>query len=167
MRRIHRIVLIILAAAGLQSCAQQAPADAQTELKPVATVQDIMESLVGHMAQEIFDAVRVEIDDKGVHEYKPETPEAWQEVRWAAMGLAETGNLLMLKGRAPDQGNWKKYSEALIATSQEAAKAAENHDFDGLLTAGGRVYEESCLACHEEYLDKFVAERTGQPVPTE
>src|SRR5688572_4505503 len=167
MRRIHRIVLFILTAAVLASCAEQTPAEPEVELKPVANVQDIMESLVGHMAQEIFDAVRVEIDETGIHEYMPETPEAWQEVRWAAMGLAETGNLLMMEGRAPDQGNWKKYSEALINTSLEAAKAAENHDFEGLLTAGGNVYEQACLACHEEYLDKFIAERTGQPVPTE
>ena len=166
MRRIHRIVLIGLVAAALPSCAQQA-SEPPVELKPVANVQEIMESLVGHMAQEIFDAVRVEIDETGIHEFKPENDEAWQEVRWAAMGLAETANLLMLPGRAPDQGNWKKYSEALITTSLEAAKAAENHDFDGLLTAGGNVYEQACLACHEEYLDKFVAERTGQPVPTE
>jgi hypothetical protein len=139
-------------------CTQPEP---KADLKPIADVKEVMESLVAHMAQEIFDSVRVEIDEKGTREYKPETVDAWEEVRYAALGLAESGNLLMMEGRAADQGNWKKYSQAMIDTSLQAAAAAQNQDFDGLMTAGGNIYEKSCLACHEEYLEQFENKRLG------
>jgi mono/diheme cytochrome c family protein len=153
----------------LWGCAQQQPEPPKFQMKPVADVYEVMESIVGHMSQEIFDSVRIEIDASGTHEFKPKDKEAWDEVKFAAKGLAEAGNLLMMEGRAADQGNWAKYSQALIDTSLEAANAAEKQDFEGLMTAGGNIYEHACLACHEEYLEKFETSRlgsaaAGQPV---
>jgi hypothetical protein len=142
-------------------CQQQAPStEDKFQMKPIADVYELMESLVAHMAQEIFDSVRIEIDDKGTHEYKPETDEQWDEIGFAAKGLAETANLLMMEGRAEDQGNWRKHSQKLIDTSLQVYKAAQDHNSDALLEAGGYVYE-SCTECHNEYLMTFEMRRKG------
>jgi len=67
MRKVWLIVFC--AAASLFACQPSAP---KTEFKAVANTQDVMESLVAHMAQNIWDAVKIEIDEKGTHETKPQ-----------------------------------------------------------------------------------------------
>lgn len=142
------------------------PAEPQFEMKAVAQTQELMESLIAHMAQDIWDSVKIEIDDKGVHEYKPQSKEEWDEVRYAAKGLAETGNLLMMEGRAEDNGDWANYSKRLIERSLDAAKAADDQDADALMNAGGNIYEV-CTECHNQYLEKVEMKRLGGKMPTE
>lgn len=146
-----RILLLGLVVLPLAGCAPQGSQPTQPPFKPVASVLDIMESLVGHMATDVFASVGTIIDEKGTHEIVPQNDEAWAEVRFAAMGLAETGNLLMFEGRAKDQGDWLTFSQQLVDRSVEAAKAAEAKDAAALLDAGGRIYEV-CLACHMKYI---------------
>jgi hypothetical protein len=140
------IVLVLLG-----GCAQQNTPSPQAHLQTVASVKDIMESLIGHMATDVFASVGTIIDEKGPQEIIPKDEEAWAEVRYAAMGLAETGNLLMLEGRAKDQEDWLLFSRQLRERSVEAAKAAEAHNADELLDAGGRIYEV-CESCHRKYI---------------
>jgi hypothetical protein len=137
--------------------ANEAP---KTEFKAISTTQDVMESLVAHTAQEIWDSVKVEIDEKGTHETKPQTKEQWQEIGYAARGLAEASTLLMYEGRVEDQGEWAKYVKEMSETSMQAAKAADDQDADALMTAGGNIYEV-CTKCHETYLEKVELKRTG------
>jgi mono/diheme cytochrome c family protein len=148
---ILRTLLGLAICVALAGCAQQEPQPAPPPFKPVASVLDIMESLVGHMATDIFASVGTIIDETGTHEIVPQNDEAWDEVRFAAMGLAETGNLLMFEGRAKDQGDWLTYSQQMVDRSVDAAKAAEARDPAELLDAGGRLYEV-CQACHMQYI---------------
>jgi hypothetical protein len=131
-----------------------------TEFKAVSTTQDVMESLVAHMAQEVWDSVKIEIDEKGTHETRPRSKEEWQEVAYAARGLAEASSLLMYEGRAEDKGDWAKYVKELTDTSLAAAKAADDQDADELMTAGGNIYEV-CTNCHMAYLERVEMKRTG------
>jgi len=146
-----RILLIGLLVVPLAGCAQGVQPAAEPPFKPVASVLDIMESLVGHMATDVFASVGTVIDEKGTTEIVPKDDEAWAEVRFAAMGLAETGNLLMFPTRARDQEDWLRFSQQLVDRSVEAAKAAEAKDPAALLDAGGRIYE-ACTACHMKYI---------------
>ena len=155
MRRVYLVMLS--AAALLVSCSSAEP---QPEFKAVSTTQDVMESLVAHMAQEVWDSVKIEIDDKGAHETRPQNKEEWQEVAYAARGLAEASTLLMFDGRVEDRGDWEKFVKELTETSLVAAKAADDQDFDGLMEAGGNIYEV-CTKCHEAYLEKVERKRTG------
>jgi hypothetical protein len=145
-----RILLLGLVVLPLAGCAQGSQ-PTQPPFKSVATVLDIMESLVGHMATDVFASVGTVIDEKGTTEIVPKDDEAWAEVRFAAMGLAETGNLLMFPSRAKDQEDWLTFSQQLVDRSVEAAKAAEAKDAAALLDAGGRIYE-TCTACHMKYI---------------
>ena len=155
---------ILCVASLLCGCGSSEPT---TEFKAVATTQDVMESLVAHMAQEVWNSVSVEIDKDGVHEHKPQNKDEWQEVAYAARGLAESSSLLLYEGRLEDQGDWKQYIEDLTATSLVAAKAADDQDPDALMQAGGDIYEV-CTKCHEAYLEKVQLKRTGgvaEPAP--
>jgi cytochrome c556 len=155
MRKLYLVVLC--AAATLVACTAAEP---KSEFKAVSTTQDVMESLVAHMAQEVWDSVKIEIDEKGARETRPQNKEEWQEVAYAARGLAEASTLLMYDGRVEDRGDWEKFVKELTDTSLVAAKAADDQDFDGLMEAGGNIYEV-CTKCHEAYLEKVEKKRTG------
>ena len=129
-------------------CMQQ---QQEPPFKPVATVQEIMESLVAHMAEDVFASVQTIISEKGVEEIAPKNDEEWQEVQFAAMGLAETGNLLMFESRARDKEEWIQLSQQLIDKSISAAKAAEAKNAEQLFDAGGQLYEV-CRNCHMKYV---------------
>ena len=135
------------------------------EFKAVATTQDVMESIVAHPAQDIWNAVSISIDKEGTHEHKPQNKEEWQEVGYAARGLAESASLLLYEGRLEDRGDWEKYVKDMSATAMEAAKAADDQDPEALMVAGGNIYE-ACTKCHEAYLEKVQLKRTGgKPEP--
>ena len=155
MRKVCLVVLCLMAL--LVACT---PASKEPEFKAVSTTQDVMESLVAHMAQEVWDSVKIEIDDKGTHETRPRNKEEWQEVAYAARGLAEASTLLMYEGRVEDQGEWAKYVKQMSETALQAAKAADDQDPDKLLEAGGNIYDV-CTKCHETYLEKVEKKRTG------
>ena len=146
-----RVFLLGLVVLPLAGCAQGPQATDAPPFKPVASNLDLMESLIGHMATDVFASVGTIIDETGTHEIAPQDDEAWEEVQFAAMGLAETGNLLMFPTRAMDQEDWLTLSQQLVDRSVEAAKAAEAKDAAALLDAGGRIYEV-CTACHMKYI---------------
>ena len=153
-----KFCLVILCVAGLSyGCGSSEPT---TEFKAVATTQDVMESLVAHMSQEIWTAVSIEIDKDGVHEHKPQNKDEWQEVGYAARGLAESSSLLLYDGRLEDKGDWQMYVKDLTDKALIAAKAADDQDPDALMQAGGDIYEV-CTKCHEAYLEKVQMKRTG------
>jgi hypothetical protein len=151
MRNLQTALSLIVLVLPLAGCAQQNTQSAQADLQTVASIEDIMESLVAHMATDVFASVGTIIDEKGAREIVPENDEAWTEVRHAAMGLAETGNLLMLEGHAKDREDWLLFSQQLRDRSVEAAKAADARNADQLLDAGGRIYEV-CENCHRKYI---------------
>jgi hypothetical protein len=166
MRRFYYLILCV-GILSLSACGSEAAkTDAATfEMKPVANVQEIMASLIMPAADVMWKSVSTVVDETGSHDYFPQDVEGWNEVEFAAMGLAETANLLMLEGRAVDQGNWAKYSTALRETALVVAQAAKAQDADKVLETGGYVYD-NCRACHDEYLEQF-AEKRGDSRPAE
>jgi cytochrome c5 len=71
-------------------------------------------------------------------------------VRNSAAVIAESGNLLMMPGRAFDQDQWMKDARSMIDAAMTAREAAEAKDVPALFDAGGAVYE-ACTACHSKY----------------
>lgn len=144
-----------LAACGGQDSADTAAAtQAQppaTPYKPVATVVDLMRSSVELSAERYWESVSVVVDIDGEHENMPETDLEWIEVWAAAMTLAESGNLLMMPPRAPDQGEWIRLSTELVDVSARAAQVALDRDFEGMLDVGEEIYNV-CVECHQIYV---------------
>jgi SAM-dependent methyltransferase len=117
-----------------------------------ATLKDTMTSVVAPASEKIFNSVRVEIDRTGVRNFSPGSPAEWEDVRLAALRLAESTNLLLMGGsRVQDRGpDWPALSAELKAASLAAVTAAGAKSADSLMLAGGRIYE-ACTSCHKKY----------------
>src|SRR5687768_6508651 len=129
----RRIVLLTLSL--LNSCAPQPP------FKPVASVKQLMESTVHPSAEVVFDSVGTIISASGMEEIAPKNDEEWATVQHSAMTLAEAGNLLMMPGRAKQDGEWMKLAQGLVDVGMIAHKAARAKNAEALFAAGGQIYE--------------------------
>jgi hypothetical protein len=118
--------------------------------EPVADVQQLMLTIVEPAAEVYWDAVGWIIDGTGTHEIRPETEEDWEEVLNAAYMVAESGNLLMMDGRRPDDRTWVAMSRAMIEAGRQAIAAAEAQDEAAVFEVGGAVYQ-TCTGCHAIY----------------
>lgn len=155
MRSTANRAALALAAAVAAGCAvQQAEPDAGPPYKPVASVLELMESIIAHAAEEYWSSVSIVVGEGGATENFPETDEEWEAVWAAGLSLAESGNLLMMPPRAVDEADWMRYSGALVEIGVEAAAAAEARDADAVLAVGERIYNV-CLNCHAQYVPEL------------
>ena len=130
-------------------CSTPGTPDAAPPYEPVADVRQTMLWLLEPAADVIWDSAGTIITAEGRTELAPTTDAGWENVRRHAVIVAETGNLLMLPGRAagPD---WIAYARDLQRTGRLAMAAAEARDADALFEAGGQLYQ-ACVACHAQY----------------
>ena len=120
----------------------QAPAES---FPPVVTMQQLMLDLIHPASNDILLVV---------FRGGPQDEAEWAAVRRAAVTLAESGNLLTLRGRAPNpsnaQGDWVKDAKALVDAGTAAYKAAQAKD-PKALAAIAEPLDASCTACHKQY----------------
>jgi hypothetical protein len=142
-------------ALGLAACSQnQAPPAAsaapQIPYQPDASIQDLMQNVVDHNADILWESVAVISTEKGTEERQPRTDEDWAAVRAAAVTLSEATNLLMIPGRK-------------VA---HEGKTLQDSDVEGILKAqeiqslidGDRVkFASKALALHEAALGAIAA----------
>lgn len=114
----------------------QAPEGGQ----PVGTMGEVMVSMVYPAANDLLlFAHRAPRDDKD-----------WMAAQRAAILLAESGNVLMMRGRARDQGEWMKSAKMLVDAGAAAYKAARAKDAAALLALDAPI-NASCVSCHTQY----------------
>jgi len=85
----------------------------------------------------------------------------WQAVESAALGLAESANLLTIPGRMCSNGvpapitrpDWIKFTQGLRDAGLAAYKAAQSKNQDKMVDASGTV-ADACSACHDVYREK-------------
>ena len=128
--------------------------------KPVANVDQLMDATITPAAEVYWASVSTIVDKDGITENFPRTDEEWEAVWGAAMTIAESGNLLMMSTRAKDDGDWMKFSSALVDAGVAAAKAAEAKNPEMVLEQGEQVYNV-CTGCHMQY----IPEDEGAAVP--
>ena len=127
-----------------------APDAAEPPFTLVADLPDLMSTVVDPAADVYWDAVGWIIDESGTTEIRPESAEEWEAVRNAAYQVAESGNLMMMEGRAVDEPEWIGFSQALISVGRRAIEAAEARDEQGVFDVGAEIYAV-CTACHATY----------------
>ena len=139
-------IAVTALAALLAACAREAPATAplaRPPFKVVGTAKQLMQGIVIPSSNAVFAAAgEAPTDEAG-----------WAAAETNAIALAESGNLLLLPGRAVDEGDWRKHAVALIATSETALAAIRAKDAEKLTAAGDTVYEV-CEGCHKVYMPK-------------
>lgn len=119
-----------------------APAQTASEpFPPAASVKQLMLDLIHPSSNEILLAI---------YRGGPKDDEEWAAVRRSAVTLAESGNILMQRGRARDQGDWMKDAKLLVETGSAAYKAAQAKDGAALAAVAGAL-DASCTTCHKQY----------------
>src|SRR2546427_3274344 len=88
----------------------------QESLQPVATMKQLMVDIIHPASNEIllFVSRGSAQDDK-----------EWDRVRRSAITLAESANLLTMRGRARDQGDWMKDAKLLADVGAAAYRSEE------------------------------------------
>lgn len=151
MQRILTFLALGVCLTGASACSGSAAA--QPPYKPVATVDQLMDGPIVHAAEVFWGSVSTVVDKDGITENFPKTDEEWEAVWAAAMTISESGNLLMMGSRPPQEDNedWMKFSAQLVDVGQEAVKAAESKNPEKVLEVGEQVYNV-CTACHMKYI---------------
>lgn len=139
---------LVTAVAGLvifSGCTKQAapppPAAPVTPFKTVATAKQVMQAITIPTADVVWK----------VPNETPKDDAAWLVVENNALALAESGNLLMMEGRAVDQGEWMKHASKLVDVATKAAQAARSKNVDKLTEIGDELYTV-CESCHMKYM---------------
>jgi hypothetical protein len=142
--RLHAVILAAL----LAGCV--AEPDAASDYVLVADMQELMAHVVDPAADVYWSAGGVIVDAEGEHFMIPESEEEWEALSNAAMTLAESGNLMLMDGRAPDREAWVTFAHQFIEISRQALEAADARNLEAVFDTGAEVYYV-CTNCHAVY----------------
>ena len=166
---------LVIGACQAQQAAAPAPATAAPPYTNVATIKDLMQSVVDPSADIVWLAVTTVQSSKGTEEIAPKTDEDWAKVRHGAIALAEATNLLIVPGRHVARPGEKSETpgvelepsemEALInkdipafymranalhEAALAALKAIDAKDAQKLFEVGEQI-DQACENCHKQY----------------
>ena len=116
-------------------------AQAQDAAQPVGTMAELMTSMVYPAANDLL----LSIARGG-----PTSDKEWMAAQRSAVLLGESGNVLMMRGRARDQADWMKDARLLVDAGAAAYRAARAKDLNAL-TALDAPINASCVSCHKQY----------------
>ena len=106
----------------------------------IGTISQLMGQIIYPTSNDIFYIAR----------NPPQTDYEWSLIGRSALTLAESGNLLMLPGRARDEDKWIKDSKLLVDVGAAAYKAAQAKDLDAVLALNDQL-NTACVTCHQDY----------------
>jgi cytochrome c556 len=176
--KLYLSVILILS---LTACGQKTAETVKTQakqdtlIKPVASIQEIMQSIVDPNIDYVWNSVSSVSTKKSLVEKKPVTDEDWKLVRQHALVVVEVPNLLLIEGRhaaaegsttsaapaelegkeiekliAANRGEYNQFVLALRNAVQQTLVAIDAKNTDQLVSAGGDV-DKVCEACHKRF----------------
>jgi hypothetical protein len=136
-----------------QAAGAPGPTGAQLPRGPalVGSVSDIMSKFIYPVGDEVFYISRA----------VPQNEKEWNAYEARMLMLAESGNLLMMPGRARDQDRWMRDARLLVDAGTAAYKAAQARDVAAIEQLNDRMYN-ACVICHQDYRPNY---RTRVPDP--
>src|SRR3954469_21487228 len=162
------------------------PAPAAPPYHPVASIREVMNSVIDPNVDVVWNAVKTDIDHGKQIEHAPKTDDDWAMVRHSAITVAEGANLLMMPDRAvappgagslapgielaPDQvralidknpAGFAQFARSLQDSLQPAIAAIDKKDALALFEAGDKI-DEVCESCHQV----FWYPQSGASAPT-
>ena len=178
-RRYATSAVVLGAMCLLAGCSKPAseppPAPAAPPYNPVASIREVMNSVIDPNVDVVWNAVRTVIDHGKPTEHAPANDDEWAAMRHSALTVAEGANLLMMPGRAvappgagslapgielaPDQvralidknpNGWNQFARALQDSMQPALAAIDKKDSQALFEAGDKI-DEVCESCHQVF----------------
>jgi cytochrome c556 len=149
--------------------------DAATAVKPVATIQDLMDGQIMPAADVLWGATSTTSDETGVHDNAPKTDADWNKLRRAAVTLIEASNMLIGERRkvAPVDlpadpnsnslsssdieklldANWAGFAGfgvAMRTVGETLLKAVDERNLEAITDAGSTL-DEVCESCHKTF----------------
>lgn len=118
------------------STAGQAPAPTQR----VGTMSELMVHLIYPTSDAVF----------YISSRTPKTDAEWATLQAQTLTLAESANLLMMRGRARDQDVWMQDAKLMLDAGMAAFRAAKAKDVAALEALSDQLLE-SCTSCHRHY----------------
>jgi hypothetical protein len=151
------------------------PPAAASLTRPVATIKDIMDSIVDPSADALWQSVATVSSAAGIEDRQPRTDDEWADVRRDAIRLVEATNLLIMEGRHvakrgekaenpgveldpekieklinDDRQAFVELAHGLQDASLPALNAIDARNADALLAAGAGI-DRACESCHLKY----------------
>lgn len=121
----------------------------------VSLAQEPSFRVVGTMSQLMVNIIYPTSDDLFYIERTPPSNDRdWAAIERSALMLAESANLLMMPGRARDQGDWIKDSRLLLDAGNAAFKAAKAKDMAAIVALNEQLVT-SCTTCHRQYRTNY------------
>jgi len=136
---------------GLLFLACAAIAQTPTTFQPVATVSQIMLAITYPYSDALL----------YIERKPPQTDNEWNALTSQALMLAESGNLLMMPGRARDQEDWMKDSRLLVEAGIAAVKATRAKDVQAVVALNDQIVT-ACTTCHTAYHPGYRRRRQQQ-----
>jgi hypothetical protein len=137
--------------AAARTAREAAPAAAAAPVTaPVASIAQIMNGITAPSAVKVYEAVGTIVSQAGIKEIAPANDEEWAAVAASAAAVVESGNLLLLDGRAIDTGDWVTMTRSFMDAGTKALEAAQAKDKEGILEAGSEL-NTTCDNCHAKY----------------
>jgi len=155
MRSREILVIAGIVFAAVAAIAQEAAQPAPT-FRPVGTMSQLMIDIIYPTSDAIFYMDRD----------PPKTSKQWNDLAAQALMLAESGNLLLMEGRARDQKNWVLDSKMMIDLGAKAFKAAQEHNLDALRALNDPL-NAACVTCHQQYRPGYHRRPTAAPPATQ
>jgi hypothetical protein len=178
-RHRHAAAAVVLVAAsllaGCTTPAPEQPPPADSPYRPVASIREVMNSVIDPSADVVWNAVRTVIDHGRPTDHAPATDQDWAEVRRNALIVSEGANLLMMPTRpvappgapslAPgieltpeevrslidkNRAGWNLFAQALQDAMTPALAAIDAKDSQALFAAGDKI-DTTCENCHQVF----------------
>jgi len=176
----HAAAAVVLVAASLLSgCAapapEQTPAPAAPPFRPVASIREVMNSVIDPSVDEVWNAVKSVVDDGRLTEHTPVKDEDWAEVRRHALIVSEAANLLLMHDRpvappgapslapgvelTPEEirslidknpDGWNFYVQEFQDSLKPALAAIDAKNAQALFDAGEKI-DTTCENCHSTF----------------
>src|SRR5579872_2308504 len=110
----------------------------------VGTMSQLMVDVIYPASDAIFYAFRE----------PPKNEHEWNVLQMHALMVAESGNLLMLPGRARDQEKWMADAKLLVEVGNAAYKAAKAHNLEAINGLNQQL-NDACVTCHQDYRQNY------------
>jgi hypothetical protein len=154
---------------------EEAPAPATPPYRFVASIREVMNSVIDPSVDEVWNSVGSTVDERGLTDRAPSTEEHWAEVRRHALVVSEAANLLLMPNRpvappgapslapgvelTPEEirplidnnlDAWNTYVLAFQDSLKPALAAIEKKDSEALFEAGEGI-DATCESCHSVF----------------
>jgi cytochrome c553 len=108
--------------------------------QPVATISEIMVAITLPYSDALL----------YIERNPPREDKDWETLQMQALMLSESGNLLMIDGRAKNQGQWMKDARLLVEAGAAAAKATRAKNIQAVLSLNDQIVT-ACITCHTQF----------------